>query len=273
MVGRFGRDRRGLSERAAGRAKRTQKSPYALFVACLFVTMNDMDIGPLFLVLLFGLLPGFAWLVFYFTEEPHPEPKRLIALTFFVGIAFGFFAIVIEQWWNGGAAQIGVSELSILSLIALALIEELMKFGAAYFAVGKSPLVDEPVEWMLYMIVAAMGFATLENIGAITNIPLAVQSAALPAFMETASLRFVGATLLHALTSGIVGYHWALGIAHRRVAWNLAKGFAIATVLHALFNYLILTYGNIAYTIVFLTIVGFFVLNDFEKLKMQPLPS
>lgn len=222
----------------------------------------------LVLSLVFGLLPGFAWLIFYLSEDPHPEPKRLIVLTFFAGIAFGFFAIVVEQIFNGALSNMGVEELSVLSLIGLALIEEVMKFGAAYFAVGKSPLLDEPMEHMLYMIVAAMGFATLENIGAITNIPL--QAAAIGAFFQTASLRFVGATLLHSLTSGIVGYHWALGIAQKKIAKNLSIGFLFATALHAAFNYLILTYGNVAYAVVLLVIVGFFVLNDFEKLKKQP---
>src|SRR5271170_5870877 len=114
----------------------------------------------LYVALLFGLLPGFAWLVFYLSEDPHPEPKRLIVLTFFAGIAFGFFTIVIEQMFNGALGQIGVAEFSVLSLLGLAFIEEVMKFSAAYFAVGKSPLLNEPMEHMRYMIVAAMGFAT-----------------------------------------------------------------------------------------------------------------
>jgi RsiW-degrading membrane proteinase PrsW (M82 family) len=221
----------------------------------------------IFLAVLFGILPGFAWLIFYLGEDPHPEPKRLIALTFFAGIAFGFFTIVIEQLFNGELAKIGVVELSIISLLGLALIEEFMKFAAAYFAVGKSPEMDEPIDRMIYMVVAALGFATLENIGAVTSIPL--HTAFVGAFFETVSLRFVGATLLHSLTSGVVGYHWAKGVAQKKVVRNLLIGLAFATVLHAFFNYLILNYGNIIYTIVFLLIVGFFVLNDFEKLRMK----
>lgn len=221
----------------------------------------------LVLSLVFGLLPGFAWLIFYMSEDPHPEPKRLIVLTFFAGIAFGFFTIVIEQGFNGALGNVGVTEFSILSLLGLALIEELMKFCAAYFAVGKSPLLNEPMEHMLYMIVAAMGFATLENIGAISNIPF--PGAAIGMFFETSSLRFVGATLLHSLTSGIVGYHWALGIARKSVVKNLCIGFALAAVLHGAFNYLIINYGNIAYAVVLLVMAGFFVLNDFEKLKQK----
>src|ERR1700690_2046080 len=99
----------------------------------------------LVVALVFGLLPGFAWLVFYLGEDPHPEPKRLIAFTFVVGMAFGFFTVAIEGFFNGTLSQLGVQELSILSLLGLALIEEGMKFAAAHFAVSKNPEFDEPI--------------------------------------------------------------------------------------------------------------------------------
>ena len=60
------------------------------------------------------------------------------------------------------------------------------------------------------------------------------------------------------------------GIVKKKVTQNILLGLAIATVLHACFNYLILNFGNIAYSLVFLVLVGFFVLNDFEKLKVKP---
>lgn len=223
----------------------------------------------LFLSLILGLLPGFAWLVFYLSEDPHPEPKKMILLTFFAGIAFGFFTILIEQYFNGVASGVGVAELSILSLLGLAAIEEFMKFAAAYFAAGKSPELNEPIDAMIYMVVAALGFATLENIGALTNAAAAAANhgSLLASVFQTTSLRFVGATLLHSLTSAIVGYHWALGIAKKKVPHYIIFGFAAATILHAIFNYLILNYASIGYSVLFLLVVGFFVLNDFEKLK------
>lgn len=223
------------------------------------------------LSLLLGLIPGFAWLVFYLSEDPHPEPKRLIVLTFVAGIAFGFFTIVIEQLFNAGMSHIGVAELSVLSLLGLALIEEFTKFSAAYFAVGKNPELDEPIDAMIYMIVAALGFATLENIGALTNVAAAANHGMfIASIFETVSLRFIGATLLHSLTSAIVGYHWALGIVHKKVPHYLISGLLIATILHATFNWLILNYADLAYSVLFLVLVGFFVLNDFEKLKIKP---
>jgi protease PrsW len=223
------------------------------------------------IAILFGLLPGFAWLVFYMSEDPHPEPKRLIAFTFMVGMAFGFFTVAIEEVFNGAVAHVGVVELSILSLLGLALIEELMKFAAAHFAISKSPDFDEPIDAMIYMIVAALGFATLENIGAIANLPSASTQLIGPLFpmiLETISFRFIGATLLHTLTSGIVGYYWARGIVLGKIGRYLTVGIVIATILHAIFNYLILNYGAAGYSVVFLVAIGFFVLSDFEKLKI-----
>src|ERR1700733_6088129 len=99
----------------------------------------------LWIALLLGILPGFAWLVFYLSEDPHPEPKRLIVLTFLAGIAFGFFTVIIEQLFNNAMSAIRLAEFSLSSLFGLAFIEEFMKCAAAYFAVGKSLELDEPI--------------------------------------------------------------------------------------------------------------------------------
>ena len=225
------------------------------------------------LLLILGLLPGFAWLVFYVEEEEtHPEPRRLIALAFAAGIAAGLVAVVLESILQTAAKDVGIGELSLAALVAFALIEEAVKFGAAYLAIGKSRLARNPVDLMIYVIVAALGFATLENIGALVTFWLSARTAGTGSItagiVEALSLRFAGATLLHSLTSGVVGYYWALGMLKRSIPRHLLAGIAIATVLHVFFNMLILNYGNVAYALVFLTLLGFFVLNDFEKLRM-----
>lgn len=225
------------------------------------------------LVLVLGFLPGFAWLIFYVKEEEtHPEPKQLILLAFAAGIVFGLITVLFEILLKNAAAGIGIGEFSIAALVAFALIEETMKFLAAYLAIGKSRIARNPVDLMIFLIVAALGFATLENIGALVTFWLSASATGATgsfaaSFAEALSLRFVGATLLHSLTSGIVGYHWALGILRHKMAHYLTTGLLIATMLHAFFNLLILNYGSVAYALVFLTLLGFFVLNDFEKLK------
>lgn len=221
----------------------------------------------LVIALTLGLLPGFAWLFFYLGEETHPEPNRLVAFTFIAGMAFGFFAVAVETFFSKGLSGAGIDEFSITSLIGLAFIEEFMKFAAAHFAASRNAAFNEPIDAMIYTIVAALGFATLENIGALSNV--VTGPGFVPTILATLSFRFVGATLLHSLTSATVGYYWALGLVRGKTVPYLGLGLGIATILHGGFNYLILNYGDNMYMVVFLVVVGFFVLNDFEKIKTK----
>ncbi len=220
------------------------------------------------ITLVLALLPGFAWLLFYLQEDLHPEPKKLIAYAFVAGMAVAFFALAIEIFFKSILRNAGIAELSLLPLIVFALVEEITKFGAAYQVVHKNPAFDEPVDAMIYCVVAALGFATVENIGALTT-GSSAGTAILSQVFAATSIRFVGATLLHSLASAVVGYYWALGIRDTEIKKHLAQGLLFAVILHAAFNYLIITYGNVAYVAVFLLVIGFFVLNDFEKLKRR----
>jgi len=230
------------------------------------------------LTIILSLLPGFAWLIFYLREDMHPEPKRLIIFVFIVGMASAWFALAVEilaKSFIAGTSFAGMSLLKTASiatlswLLIMALIEEAIKFGAAYLAIHKNPEFDEPIDAMIYMVVAALGFATVENIGALTGSP--GQTAILSSAFTLTSLRFVGATLLHTLASAIVGYYWALGIRTMKTRQYLWIGLLAATVLHGIFNYLILVYGNLIYSVIFLLVVGFFVLSDFERLRHRKI--
>ena len=220
------------------------------------------------LPILLGLVPGFAWLFFFMQEDEDGEPKYLIAFTFLAGIAFSFFALVVQIFLRSTFKGFGIGQTAILSLIIFALIEEIFKFAAAYYSVHRDPAFDVPVDAMIYMVVAAMGFATVENLAIAAG--GALQNAAFfDSVFQTLSARFVGATLLHALTSGIVGYYWAVSILRLRQGRYLIWGFVLATGLHAFFNWLIITYGNVVFPILFVGTIGFFVLNDFEKLAQD----
>ena len=215
--------------------------------------------------IILGIIPGFAWLYFYLKEDLHPEPKKLIVLTFLSGISFGFYALLAENFLNNWFRFGSFNTLGPIAIIVFAGVEELFKFLAAYYAVHRNTAFDEPVDAMIYMVVASLGFATLENLGALnlgTGTAIPVSGA-----FEIASLRFVGATLLHTLTSAIIGYGWAISIRDFGKKGPLLWGLVIATLLHAFFNYLIINLGAMTYSILFLLITGFFVLTDFEKLR------
>lgn len=218
------------------------------------------------LAILLGLIPGFAWLFFYLQEDLHPEPKRLIARTFLFGAAAAIFALLVEIALNSGFGLMKAGGIAFGSFLVFALVEEAAKFAAAYKSIHKHPAFDEPVDAMIYLVVAALGFATVENLGAASG-AIAGRGAFLAGIFATTTIRFVGATLLHALASATMGYFWAQGIRRFGAKSFIVLGLASATLLHAAFNFLIITFGNIVQAVLLLAVAGFFVLGDFEKLK------
>lgn len=223
------------------------------------------------ITIILGLLPGFVWLFFFLQEDEHPEPKRLIVKTFLAGAAGAFLALGVEIILNSAFGLLQFQKLVFLSFVVLAFVEEVIKFLAAYFVVHKNPAFDEPVDAMIYMVVAALGFATAENLGAINSGGGGGQFALLSNAFTTSTLRFVGATLLHVLASALVGYWWAIGIRRFIAKKFIIYGLGAATFLHGIFNYLIISFGNIMYATAFLIAAAFFILADFEELKRKPL--
>lgn len=234
--------------------------------------MNIFHLG-----IIISFLPGLAWLFFYLKEDPHPEPKYLIFITFIAGIISGFIAFFIQLIINNQFEKSGIlpfnnssTVFQIISIFTLyAFIEEIIKFLVVFQTIHKNKNFDEPIDAMIYMIVGALGFATLENLGVLTNSKIIQNS--LPMLFQTASLRFAGATLLHTLTSGILGYFWALSIREFGLKKPLIVGIILVTVLHTIFNFFIIIFGNTLFTFLFLGIIGMFLLTDFEKLKYKKI--
>ncbi len=229
----------------------------------------------LFAIIL-GILPGIIWLFFYLQEDLHPEPKKLLAKTFLIGGFFAFLALLVElladcslvrNFQNCFGEGNSPIPLSIAIIIIFSLIEEVAKFMGAFVSVHKNPAFNEPVDAMIYAVVASLGFATVENIGAIGF--EASQGGFITDPLEIISLRFIGATLLHTLAFAIVGYYWALSIRDFGKSRLILVGIAIATGLHALFNYFILEYGRMILPVLLLLVAGFFIISDFEKLKRK----
>lgn len=218
---------------------------------------------------LLGFVPSFAWLLFYMQEGMRPEPKRLVGLAFVMGGAFAFLALIVQLGLRNFLSGLHLGDHSFFWLFLFAGVEEILKFAAAYASVHKSPDFDQPVEAMLYAVVAALGFAAVENIGIL--IGGSPSTTVLANVFHLVTFRFIGATLLHTLASGLVGYYWAYSIRCFGQKRYLATGLLAATALHAAFNYGILHYHERGLSLALLMIVAFFILGDFEKLKPKVL--
>ena len=114
-----------------------------------------------------------------------------------------------------------------------------MKYLAARVTVLRRREDDEPIDPVIYMVTVALGFAALENVLFLLS-PLAGETV-LQTIM-TGNLRFVGATLLHVLSSAAIGVALALSFYQPRRIKRLfaVAGVILAVALHSAFNFLIL---------------------------------
>jgi len=184
-----------------------------------------------------ALLPSIVWLLWYLRKDKHPEPNRMILRVFIWGMLIAFPAIIIENFAIGILGSLPLSPIvytSMLYFIGVALTEELLKFLVVYFRVFKRTIqLDEPVDAMIYMIIAALGFAAIENIFLLT--PLFDKD--FTATLHIAFSRFLGATLLHVLASATIGYYLALSLANPHKKFRLLiHGIILAIILHGFYN-------------------------------------
>ena len=219
-----------------------------------------------------GFAPSLIWLAYYLRKDPRPEPKYMISRVFFLGIVLAPLA-VIAQWAFREAALSLHSNFQAPSSVAFflwaAFIEEAVKFLPVKFAVLHNPEFDEPVDGMIYMIAAALGFAAIENILVLfQTIPSGAELA-----LQTWALRFVGATLLHAVSSAMVGYFLALSwFYHRHSGKLIFTGIAIASVFHFLFNFTLLKGDGpegFFYSTILLIVVAVIISFLFAKIKKR----
>lgn len=194
-----------------------------------------------------GLAPSIIWLLFYLHKDVHPEPKRTILLVFLGGALMGPIALLSQFFimsvlspsapWPALFASLSQNNyLFFLNIIAFApLSEELLKYLVVKWQVLKNPDFDEPLDAMIYLIVSALGFAATENLLNIFLMPgVTIQLA-----FSQATIRFLSATLLHTLASGLMGFFIAYALLNLKRKGRLTIiGFFLAVLLHSFYNYL-----------------------------------
>jgi len=210
-----------------------------------------------FWYIFFGLAPSTIWLLIFLITDPHPESKRMILRVFFYGILAALAVVLIlgtgdvlfklllnflNVFFNVPVNILKTTALATGILITITIspiLEEIFKYLVVRLGVIYHSEFDEPVDAMIYMIVAALGLAAAENM---LFLFLGLVEFDLLIF---AAMRFVGATILHALCSALVGYYLALSFFNLKDKTKLIrKGILLAILLHGLFNFSIIMIGE-----------------------------
>jgi RsiW-degrading membrane proteinase PrsW (M82 family) len=224
----------------------------------------NVDITTILISVIGGLLPSLAWLFFWLREDKlHPEPRGRLIACFIAGMVGVVIAYPLEK------IAFGAYGLVFTTLLIWAIVEEIIKYAAAEVAGLSSKDFDEPVDGLIYMITAALGFSALENtlyiFGHLTDGVSFIQS------LAGGNMRFIGASLLHVVSSSAIGYATAKVFYMKlksKIFWRIV-GLTVAITLHTLFNLFIIQGNNRITFAVFGTVwtIVIVLLVLFERVK------
>lgn len=232
-----------------------------------------------------GIIPALFWLWFWLKEDRiHPEPKAAIFKSFFFGALAVPIAVLLEQAIDyalryalhiGDSSAVPIENLSpplvFILFLLWAVVEEYAKYRAAKAAEFTETYFDEPIDAPIYLISAAIGFSAFESMLFVWQ---TIFESGTGSALFIGQLRFLGASLLHVVSSAVVGF--SVGFAFYRDTRTkklfLAFGLLTAILLHTLFNFFIISLQGAATLVVFILLwlatISVFLL--FEKIKQVP---
>lgn len=183
------------------------------------------------------------WLAFVRRfDRAHPEPLWLVAVTFLLGalstLPAGLMEVAatrVSPWLDPRLATLGGQAFALpLAFVVMTVVvgwsEEGSKLAAALFATRRREF-DEPVDGIIYGIVASLGFAAAENARYFVLGRLAPPVVIGRCFMSIPIHMFTGALWGYALGARLVA-------PSRTVRW-----FLVAAAAHGLFDALLSTEG------------------------------
>jgi protease PrsW len=185
------------------------------------------------------MLPVFFWAAYHYHKDRHlPEPAGNLILAFALGIGASFLSkgLYVALGWIGlryDALALADSDpvaLLAYSVLAIGPLEELSKMLPFIVVVLRMKAFDEPLDGIIYASFIALGFVAAENVYYLQFLtPL-----------EAVARGFAG-PVIHILFASIWG-HW-IGrayLAGRSILVCGLEGFAIASVLHGIYNFIVL---------------------------------
>ncbi len=183
-------------------------------------------------LLALALAPGIAIMWFIYSKDRYErEPLLALIKAFFLGMVAIFPAVVLQMagmhLLNGWMAPAGWIYYLLLAFVVVSLTEEASKFLMLRSYAFPRQFFNEPFDGIIYGVMVAMGFATLENIGYVMQHG-----------MQAAIVRMFLSVPAHGTFGVLMGYYVGLAkFTHNRQSTNLMiRGILLAVLFHGLFD-------------------------------------
>ncbi|MGC9327959.1 MAG: PrsW family intramembrane metalloprotease [Candidatus Hinthialibacter sp.] len=196
------------------------------------------------IALAFG--PGAFWLwYFYKKDNLEPEPKTLVLRMFIlgmIGVIPAFLAELIFQYPIQLITSSTFFSSYMLLVVGAPIIEEYIKFWLVKRGVYNNVEFNEPMDGIVYTAAAALGFASLENLGYVGGAymtTLDAPSGSSEIVWSVFIIRAIFSVPAHVLFSAMWGY--ALGASkfmrdRERARLFVRRGLILSMLLHGTFN-------------------------------------
>jgi len=152
-----------------------------------------------FALLASALIPSLLLIWYFHSRDVYPEPKKVVLATFLLGVLIIIPTLIVAApiAWLLKQADIGPYLYGASTAFFVAAIpEELLKFSVLFLYASRHREFDEPMDGIVYGVVASLGFATLENV-------LYTATGG----MTVAIARSITAVPAHAFMGAIMGYY------------------------------------------------------------------
>ena len=145
------------------------------YIQAALALPRSLGFGIIYFVV--AITPIIVWLLIYIRQDKHPEPKHEIFAVFLMGALITAPAVYIELFLTYDCAGMGAGcvpglfyrlglpnllALILSGIVGIAFVEEFSKYLVVWLkeqAIGNNSQLDEPIDFVIYMVVAALGFS------------------------------------------------------------------------------------------------------------------
>lgn len=188
-------------------------------------------------MILSAVLPGVAFALFIVLIDRYDrEPKRLLIKVFFFGMLSTIPTIIVEMIGQRFNIFSGLFGELIEAFIVIGVSEEYFKRRVVLRHAYSHPAFDEKLDGIVYCSIAALGFATMENIFYIIN-----YSAVSPNIWIIRAILSVPTHMLLGIT---MGYYLSMArfcFDPAKCVGYMKKSLYVPAILHGTFDFILMT--------------------------------
>ncbi|WMJ79003.1 PrsW family intramembrane metalloprotease [Sedimentibacter sp. LTW-03] len=214
-------------------------------------------------LLITAITPGLALgLIIYWFDRHDREPLRVLMKVFFMGVVSVVPTVLIENLLSSFNFFPGILGAAYTAFIIAGLTEEFMKRKVVLKYVYYNPVFDEKLDGIVYCVMSALGFATIENIMYVVFRFSDIESIGL--------YRAVLSVPAHMLFAITMGYYLSLAkfsATPENSRYYFKKSLTVPVVLHGIFDFILMS-GIDLLMLLFIPFVIYMWVTNLRKLNV-----